>query len=240
VQAAACAIAWAASGAAAAQTPTDAPRQTVVITASNRAQPIADVQAAVQVISQQELQRYAGTSLTEALMLAAGVDARPNGANSTLAIRGIITNAGSPVLLLVDGLRRTAKYGGTNLNLIAIEDVERIEVVRGPMSALYGADATGGVVNIITRQDLPNRVRPQPAGPGGLPFVALDPALNAAAAPRAMATALLIAAPASGPGKTTVAASLASLDPPEHASTESRDERVPSAYLSDRTLQQAH
>ncbi len=129
----------------------EAPQQTVVVTASNRAQPIADVQAAVQVISPQELRRYAGTSLTEALMLAAGVDARPNGANSTLAIRGIITNAGSPVLLLVDGLRRTAKYAGTNLNLIALEDVERIEIVRGPMSALYGADATGGVVNIITK-----------------------------------------------------------------------------------------
>ncbi len=134
-----------------AQAQTPAPTPTVVITASTRAQPIADVQAAVQVISQQELQRFAGTSLTEALMLAAGVDARPNGANSTLAIRGIITNAGSPVLVLVDGLKRTAKYAGTNLNLIALEDVERIEVVRGPMSALYGADATGGVVNIITK-----------------------------------------------------------------------------------------
>jgi outer membrane receptor for ferrienterochelin and colicin len=133
------------------QTQAQTPAPTVVITASTRAQPIADVQAAVQVISQQELQRFAGTSLTEALMLAAGVDARPNGANSTLAIRGIITNAGSPVLVLVDGLKRTAKYAGTNLNLIALEDVERIEVVRGPMSALYGADATGGVVNIITK-----------------------------------------------------------------------------------------
>lgn len=141
----------AATPAAQAQAQTVAAPQTVVITASTRAQPIADVQAAVQVISQQELQRFAGTSVTEALMLATGVDARPSGANSTLAIRGIITNAGSPVLVLVDGLRRTAKYGGTNLNLIALEDVERIEVVRGPMSALYGADATGGVVNIITR-----------------------------------------------------------------------------------------
>lgn len=148
------ALALVACSVAAQTTPTrttSQPAQTVVITASNRAQPIADVQAAVQVISQQELQGFAGTSLTEALMLATGVDARPNGANSTLAIRGIITNAGSPVLVLVDGLRRTAKYAGTNLNLIALEDVERIEVVRGPMSALYGADATGGVVNIITK-----------------------------------------------------------------------------------------
>jgi outer membrane receptor for ferrienterochelin and colicin len=147
-------VAWAASAVctgAGAQSPAPQGPQTIVVTASTRAQPIADVQAAVQVISQRELQRYAGTSLTEALQLATGVDARPNGANSTLAIRGIITNAGSPVLVLVDGLKRTAKYAGTNLNLIALEDVERIEVVRGPMSALYGADATGGVINIITK-----------------------------------------------------------------------------------------
>jgi outer membrane cobalamin receptor len=123
----------------------------VVVTATSRTQPVADVQAAVQVISQRELQSYPGTSLTEALQLAVGVDARANGANSTLAIRGIITNAGSPVLVLVDGLRRTAKYGGVNLNLIALEDVERIEIVRGPMSALYGADATGGVINVVTK-----------------------------------------------------------------------------------------
>ncbi len=123
----------------------------VVVTATSRTQPVADVQAAVQVISQRDLQSYPGTSLTEALQLAVGVDARANGANSTLAIRGIITNAGSPVLVLVDGLRRTAKYGGVNLNLIALEDVERIEIVRGPMSALYGADATGGVINVVTK-----------------------------------------------------------------------------------------
>lgn len=148
-----CCLAPMAHGQSSAQPPNPAaaPTQTIVVTASTRAQPIADVQAAVQVISQRELQSYAGTSLTEALQLATGVDARANGANSTLAIRGIITNAGSPVLVLVDGLRRTAKYAGTNLNLIALEDVERIEIVRGPMSALYGADATGGVVNIITK-----------------------------------------------------------------------------------------
>jgi len=143
--------AWAQTKHANPAAPTEQVLQTVVITATNRAQPIADVQASVQVISQEELQRYAGSSITEALMLATGVDARAMGSNSSLAIRGIITGAGSPVLVLVDGLRRTAKYSVTNLNLIALEDIERIEIVRGPMSALYGADATGGVINIITK-----------------------------------------------------------------------------------------
>lgn len=127
----------------------------VVITATSKEQPIQDVQASVQVITQKDLQGYAGTSITEALKLAAGVDARPNGANAFVAIRGFISNAGSPVLILVDGLRRTGKYGSVGLNLMGVEEVERVEIVRGPMSALYGADATGGVINIITKAPQP-------------------------------------------------------------------------------------
>jgi outer membrane receptor for ferrienterochelin and colicins len=129
----------------------------VVVTASSRAQPLADVQAAVQVITQDDLRAYAGTSVTEALKLAVGVDARANGTSAFVALRGFIANAGNPVLLLVDGLRRTAKYGTANLNLLSVEDVERIEIVRGPMSALYGADATGGVINVITRAPQPGQ-----------------------------------------------------------------------------------
>jgi len=124
----------------------------VVVTASAIEQPIADVQAAVQVISRQQLEAYAGTSVTEALRLGAGIDARPNGSNSTVAIRGLLSNAGSPVLVLVDGLRRTGKYDIVNLKLFPVANVERIEIVRGPMSALYGSDATGGVINIITQR----------------------------------------------------------------------------------------
>lgn len=125
--------------------------ETVFVTATNRGQPIADVQAAVQVITAEELATFAGMNVTEALQLAVGVDARPNGANSTVSIRGFAANAGSPVLVLIDGFRRPAKYGGVNLNLLPVESVERIEIVRGPMSALYGADAAGGVINIITK-----------------------------------------------------------------------------------------
>lgn len=136
---------------------TEAELSTVVITATSREQPIQDVQASVQVITSKDLQAYAGTSVTEALKLATGVDARANGTSAFLAIRGLISNAGSPVLVLVDGLRRTGKYGTSGLNLLSTEDVERIEIVRGPMSALYGADATGGVINVITKAPQPGQ-----------------------------------------------------------------------------------
>lgn len=141
---------------ASAAPPSDpSPLQQVVVTATSREQPIQDVQASVEVIGPEALRGFAGTTVTEALQYATGVDARPNGTNTFVAIRGFIANAGNPVLVLVDGLRRTAKYGTSNLNLIQLEDVERIEVVRGPMSALYGADAAGGVINVITKAPRP-------------------------------------------------------------------------------------
>jgi outer membrane receptor for ferrienterochelin and colicin len=130
---------------------------TVVVSATSQAQAIQDVQASVQVISSKDLEGFAGNNVPEALKMATGVDARANGSSSFVAIRGLISNAGSPVLLLVDGLRRTGKYGGPGLNLMGLEEVERVEIVRGPMSALYGADATAGVINIITKAPKPDQ-----------------------------------------------------------------------------------
>lgn len=127
---------------------TTSEEEVVVVTASRRPQAIADVQASVQVVSRTEIERHAGASVTQALTAAVGVDARTSGANSSVTIRGFSPN---DTLILFDGLPRPAKYGISNLNLFAVEDVQRIEIVRGPMSALYGANAAGGVVNVITR-----------------------------------------------------------------------------------------
>lgn len=124
---------------------------TVVISATNRAQPIQDVQASVQVIDRQDIEAYSGTSVTEVLRQAVGVDARAFGSNSSISMRGFSLNPGA---LLIDGMRRPGKYGGINASLLELESVDRIEVVRGPMSALYGADATGGAINLITRSPL--------------------------------------------------------------------------------------
>ena len=123
----------------------------IVLTAGRREQPISDVQASVEIIDRAEIESYSGASVTEVLRQSVGVDARTSGPNATVSIRGQIPNAGTSVLILFDGLPRTGKFGTTNLNNFPIEDVERIEIIRGPMSALYGANASGGVINVITK-----------------------------------------------------------------------------------------
>ena len=124
---------------------------TIIVTANRREQPISDVQASVEVITSQQMERFSGASVTEVLRQSVGIDARTSGANSRVSVRGQIPGSGNAVLILYDGLPRTGKYGTPNLNLYPFEDVERIEIIRGPMSALYGANASGGVINVITK-----------------------------------------------------------------------------------------
>lgn len=122
---------------------------TVLVTATSYDQSIRDVQASVQLISSKDIAATPGISLLDTLDMAVGVDTRGTSLNSTASIRGM-TSGGT--LILYDGLRRTQKYGSRDINLYGVNDVERIEIVRGPMSALYGADAAGGVINVISKQ----------------------------------------------------------------------------------------
>ena len=121
----------------------------IMVTATQLEQAVEDVQASVEVIEREQIEQFGGNNPTEILKYAAGIDAHSSGSSSRVHIRGFDTKQ---VLLLVDGQRRTTKYGSANINLTALEDIERIEIVRGPMSSLYGSDALGGVVNIITRE----------------------------------------------------------------------------------------
>jgi outer membrane receptor for ferrienterochelin and colicins len=120
----------------------------VIITAASYEQSIQDVQASVQIIGPRDLAATTGGTLSEALKQAVGVDTRGSANNSTASMRGMGSKG---TLILYDGLRRTQKYGSSDINLYGTDDVERLEIVRGPMSALYGADASGGVINVITR-----------------------------------------------------------------------------------------
>ena len=121
----------------------------IMVTASRVEQAVVDVNASVQVITADQLKAYSGRSLSEVLQFATGTIVRDLGSSSSISIRGF---ENGHTLLLVNGLRRTEKYAGSNVNNIALENVERIEIVRGPMSSLYGSEALGGVINIITER----------------------------------------------------------------------------------------
>lgn len=125
----------------------------VVVTASRSAETVDQTLSAVTVIDRQTIEQSGARDLVELLSGSAGIDATANGgrgSQKSLFLRG--TNSGH-VLLLVDGIRLgSVSLGLTTWSLIPLADIDRIEVVRGPKSSLYGSDAIGGVIQIFTRQ----------------------------------------------------------------------------------------
>lgn len=129
----------------------------IVVTASAREQQVKDAPASISVITREDLERLPYREVTDALLEVPGVTVTPGEGNSRdISIRGF---APQYTLILVDGKRlssREARTNGGNISegglLPPLEAIERIEVVRGPMSSLYGSDAMGGVVNVITRR----------------------------------------------------------------------------------------
>ncbi len=109
--------------------------------------------ADVTVITREDIERSAGRTLSELIARQAGIQTSANGGlgkSSSLFIRGTESRH---VLFLVDGVRFTSATTGTPpLDTIPLESIERIEVLKGPASALYGSDAVGGVVQIFTRR----------------------------------------------------------------------------------------
>lgn len=126
---------------------------TVVVTASRTPQPVAELLADLTVVDEDEIRRSGAQSLPQLLMRQPGVEVTINGGpggTSGVFIRG--ANAGQ-TLVLVDGLRAGASStGATTLEAIPLEQVERIEILRGPASSLYGADAIGGVIQVFTKR----------------------------------------------------------------------------------------
>lgn len=126
----------------------------IVVTATRYPAALKDVALATTVIDKEKIERLHPSSISEILRSYAGMDIKDYGipgATSTLSIRGIQSNG---ILVLVNGHTLNWVTTGTaDLNAINIDAVERIEIVKGPVSSLYGANALGGVVNIITTRD---------------------------------------------------------------------------------------
>lgn len=127
--------------------------ETIIVSATRTAQPLSKTGLSVSIIDKEELELRQSVSLAEALMLTPGsgiVRNGPIGQNATLSLRG--AEAGHTVTL-IDGVRlndASSTDGQALLGDVLINAIERIEVLRGPQSTLYGSDAIGGVVNMQT------------------------------------------------------------------------------------------
>ena len=125
----------------------------VVVTATRTETPAGQLGASVSVVTEDDFKTYHYPTVDEALRHVPGVEIRRSGSlgkTTGITIRGANTKQ---VQVLVDGVRvKSPTLGEAELANIAPELIERIEVIRGPQSTLHGADAIGGVVNIITRK----------------------------------------------------------------------------------------
>lgn len=135
---------------------------TVVVTAAGFEQKIVDAPASISVVTREDLSHRPYTSLIDALRDVEGIDVgmetTDKNGRATISMRGMPSEY---TLVLIDGRRQSNvgqlypnNFGGGQFDYLPpLDAIERIEVVRGPMSTLYGSDAMGGVINIITRRN---------------------------------------------------------------------------------------
>ncbi len=126
--------------------------QPTVVTAAKRSQLLDQSITSVAVVTDSQLARRAVSTVDEAVDKAPGVQFL-NGQVNIRGSSGYVQGLGSRVLLLVDGIpANQGDRGGINWDIVPLEDVERVEIVKGAGSSLYGSAAFGGVVNVITRE----------------------------------------------------------------------------------------
>lgn len=128
----------------------------VVVTASRSPKKQGDIGKLVRVISQEEIQKAQGRTLPELLNTVAGLSLMGSGSNlgeiKSLYMRGAST---ANTLILIDGIAvndASGISGEFNIAAIAIDQIERVEILKGASSTLYGSDAVAGVINIITKK----------------------------------------------------------------------------------------
>jgi iron complex outermembrane receptor protein len=126
-----------------------------VTSVSKRAQKVADAPAAVTVLTGEDIRRSGATSIPEALRMVPGLHvAQIDGSKWAITARGFNSQFANKLLVLIDGRSvYTPLFSGVfwDVQDVMLEDVDRIEVVRGPGGTLWGANAVNGVINIITK-----------------------------------------------------------------------------------------
>ena len=127
----------------------------IIVTANRRPQPLSQVGSSVSVLTSEDIERNQQSFVLDALETVPGVAISQNGSfggTASVSLRGI---GGDRTVLMVDGVQlNDASAPGSAFNFSTLDtfNIERIEVLRGPQSILYGSDAIGGVINIITKK----------------------------------------------------------------------------------------
>lgn len=127
----------------------------IVVTGTRTERSSSDTPVRTEVVTRRELERTHARTLTEALRDVPGLLLREtiDGAGYEASMQGL---TGEQVLVLIDGLPISASTGSTvDLSQIALSEVDRVEIVKGALSAQYGSAAMGGVINVITRDISP-------------------------------------------------------------------------------------
>jgi outer membrane receptor for ferrienterochelin and colicins len=129
----------------------------IVVGAAKREQSLGNVASAVTVISADRIHRFGYRTIGEAVAAVAGLYLEDNRINASLGIRGlqIPGDFNTRILILVDGATINEAWGSSAglgfENVVSIDEIARIEVIRGPVSSVYGANAFFGIINIVTR-----------------------------------------------------------------------------------------
>ena len=135
--------------------PGDAAPEEIIVAANRLGQSLSTVLAATTVIDKETIRQSQAQNLAGLLAGVPGMQFSPSGgqgAQTSLFMRGTESDH---TLILVDGVQMTTNSGPAGrLEFIPLDQIERIEIVRGPRSSVYGSEAIGGVVNIITKPDI--------------------------------------------------------------------------------------
>ena len=125
----------------------------VVVTATKTPVPLKEVTSAIQMITEEELQRQQIKTVADALRLSQGLAVFGSGGPGTEVTVRIRGGSPSQTLVLIDGaIVNSTTLGYYSFANLTTDNIERIEILRGPQSMLWGGDAVGGVINIITKR----------------------------------------------------------------------------------------
>ena len=139
----------------------------VVVVATGEEEPVSDVAAAVSVIDGEEIEAAGTAAVGDLLRRLPGVTVLRSGLDTGVTSLFTRGTASTQTLVLFDGVRLNSPFfGGYDWGLPLTAGIERIEVVRGPFSALYGGDAIGGVVQLMPRRATGNELRVAAEGGG--------------------------------------------------------------------------